>query len=103
MSQGAGDSARRRQQQDNAVQRAPPTTWNSLERKMLLVDAYLGAPLRLSRQPSLCGPGHTWNTSVDHLSKLMYGQKLHVENETARFLNSNPAYMVRISFYELFG
>jgi hypothetical protein len=100
MSQAEG--ARRRQQIGNAVQRAAPQ-WNNPERKMLLVDAYIGAPLRLSRQPDLCCAGHTWNTSVDELSKMIYGQKVHVDTETARFLNSNPAYMVRKSFYKLFG
>jgi hypothetical protein len=48
------DSARSRQQQGNAEQRA--AQWNNPSRKILLADAYIGAPLRLSRQPDLCLP-----------------------------------------------
>jgi len=97
MSQSEG--ARSRMQQSNAEQHA--AHWNNPERRMLLVDSYIGAPRRLSRQPELCLP-HRWNTQVDELSKLVYGQKAQVEIETARFLNENPAYLVRKLFYQLF-
>jgi hypothetical protein len=33
---------------------------------------------------------------------LVYGQKTQVEIETARFLNKNPAYLVRKLYYQLF-
>ena len=42
------NSARSRQQQGNAEQRA--AQWNNPPRKILLEDAYIGAPLGLSRQ-----------------------------------------------------
>ena len=100
MSQNSqSQNARSRMQQGNADQQA--AHWNNTERRILLADSYIGAPRRLCRQPDLCLP-HRWNTSVDELSKLVYGQKLQVEIETARFLNANPAYLVCKLFHQLF-
>lgn len=101
MSQSAANP-RSRMQAGNAAHRdggaAAPIAphWNNPDRQHLLADAYIGAPLRLSRQPDLC-VGYRWNTDVDDLTKLIYGQKVHVEEETARFLNASPAYLVRFA------
>ena len=92
MGQGNRDSAVQRAG-DAAVARQQVAQWNNSERQHLLADAYIGAPLRLSRQPDLCLP-HRWNTHVNDLTKLVYGQKTQVELETARFLNASPQYLV---------
>ncbi len=100
-SMSQGQNARARMQAGNDDQRGESQSWNNPDRQKSLADGYIGAPPRLCQQPDLCLP-HRWNTGTDDLSKLVYGQKTQVEIETARFLNSNPAYLVRKLFHELF-
>jgi hypothetical protein len=82
-------NARGRQGQSNAANSS--ASWSDERRSGELLDAYIGAPMRLS-QDSTLHPG--WNPRIDCLSKLEWGQLIIIEKETARFLNQNPTYMV---------
>jgi hypothetical protein len=85
-------SARGRQGAANAA--ASVAHWNDERRVTMLLDSYIQAPVRLSQMPELNGTQQAWPPSINELSKLIYGQKITVERETARFLNATPAYMV---------
>ena len=89
-------NARGRQGQSNAANSS--ASWSDERRSGELLDAYIGAPMRLS-QDSTIHPG--WNPRIDCLSKLEWGQLIIIERETARFLNQNPTYMVTWSFSAL--
>lgn len=77
-------NARGKQGQANA-------SWSDHRRSGELLDAYIGAPLRLSQDPSI-QPG--WNTNITCLSKLEWGQLITIERETARWLNQSSNYLV---------
>lgn len=89
-------SARGRQGAANASQNAAASVahWSDVRRVTMLLDAYIQAPSRLSQMPELAGAQAAWPPSINELSKLIYGQKITVERETARFLNATPAYML---------
>ncbi len=89
-------NARGRQGQSNAANSS--ASWSDERRSGELLDAYIGAPMRLS-QDSTIHPG--WNPRIDCLSKLEWGQLIIIERETARFLNQNPTYVVTWSFSAL--
>jgi hypothetical protein len=59
-----------------------PASWSDQRRSGELLDAYIGAPSRLSQDTSI-HPG--WNTSIDSLSKLEWGQLISIEREMARY------------------
>lgn len=81
----SSSSARARQGASNAAN-AGRANWSDTRRTTMLLDAYIGAPLRLSMQPDLVAPGHIrWNAAIDQLSKLEYGHKSQIEFETSRF------------------
>ncbi len=85
------NSARGRQGDANAA--AAAVHWNDVRRVTMLLDAYIQAPNRLCQMPELSGTQQAWDPTINDLSKLIYGQKIAVERETARFLNATPAYM----------
>jgi hypothetical protein len=85
------NSAQRRQGEANAA--AAAVHWNDVRRVTMLLDAYIQAPNRLCQMPELAGTQQAWDPAINDLSKLIYGQKISVERETARFLNATPAYM----------
>jgi hypothetical protein len=87
-------NARGRQGQANAANNA--TSWSDQRRSGELLDAYIGAPMRLSQDATI-KPG--WNPHIDCLAKLEWGQLLTIETETARWLNQNPTYQVIVSLF----
>jgi hypothetical protein len=82
-------NARGKQGQSNA-------SWSDQRRSGELLDAYIGAPTRLS-QDSTIQPG--WNPNINCLSKLEWGQLICIERETARWLNQCPTYLVIVLLF----
>ena len=95
MSASSQSQARGRQGASNAEHRAAAVPWSDSRRAHLLLNAYIGTPLRLCQQPDLATSlGFTWNPAINELSKLKYSHLSKIEKETARFLNSNADYML---------
>ncbi len=88
--------ARGRQGQSNAANSA--ASWSDQRRSGELLDAYIGAPKRLSQDTTI-QPG--WNPNIDCLSKLEWGQLISIERETARWLNRSSTYLVIVLFFKL--
>jgi hypothetical protein len=86
-------NARGRQGQSNAANSL--ASWSDERRSGELLDAYIGAPLRLSQDATI-QPG--WNPRIDCLSKLEWGQLIIIERETARWLNQSPTYLVMLQW-----